>query len=433
MNLIHRKALGIATLLAGTAGLASPALAGGFYLQDQSTKASGRAFSGEVADTGAESLWWNPASIAGMTGGESAMSATGILPTGRVDDAGTLIVRPGQSPAPVGGVASAHNPIHKGVVPAGAIAHSLGHGFAAGLAFTAPYNFTTEYAPDSWARYGALTTKLRTIDFQPSLAWQVTPVIALGAAINIEHADARLGNALPNLLASLPDGSQTLSGKGWDVGWSIGSQFRGKRVTLGISYKSAITHKLNGQVEVTGLLGPLAPRNGTIATHARFTTPWQVTFGGRWAITPALTLNAQATRFGWSEFDAIRLGAPLNTAIPENYRDTWAVAAGFDAQVAPKWTVRGGIQRDVSPVRPDDRDARVPDANRWNFALGATHLMSKAIKIDVAANYITLDDAPINRVTAAYAGTAAQTPVLVDGTLSKAHVVVLSLGGRLAF
>jgi long-chain fatty acid transport protein len=70
MNLIHRKALGIATLLAGTAGLASPALAGGFYLQDQSTKASGRAFSGEVADTGAESLWWNPASIAGMTGGD---------------------------------------------------------------------------------------------------------------------------------------------------------------------------------------------------------------------------------------------------------------------------------------------------------------------------------------------------------------------------
>ena len=55
MNLIHRKALGIATLLAGTAGLASPALAGGFYLQDQSTKASGRAFSGEVPDSGAES------------------------------------------------------------------------------------------------------------------------------------------------------------------------------------------------------------------------------------------------------------------------------------------------------------------------------------------------------------------------------------------
>jgi long-chain fatty acid transport protein len=157
-----------------------------------------------------------------------------------------------------------------------------------------------------------------------------------------------------------------------------------------------------------------------------------VTFGGRWAITPALTLNAQATRFGWSEFDAIRLGARST----RRSRKTIATPGPLPPGSTRKWPQvdrARGIQRDVSPVRPDDRDARVPDANRWNFALGATHLMGKAIKIDVAANYITLDDAPINRVTAAYAGTAAQTPVLVDGTLSKAHVVVLSLGGRLAF
>jgi long-chain fatty acid transport protein len=200
---------------------------------------------------------------------------------------------------------------------------------------------------------------------------------------------------------------------------------------VGISYKSAITHKLNGQV-VTGLLGRWPRAMARSATQARFTTPWQVTWRPL-EDEPGLTLNAQATRFGWAKFDSIKLGSPLNTAIPEDYRNTWAVAVGFDAQVAPKWTVRGGMQRDVSPVRPDERDARVPDSNRWNFALGATHLLSKAFKIDVAANYITLDDAPINRVTAAYAGTAAQTPVLVDGTLSKAHVVVLSLGGRLAF
>jgi long-chain fatty acid transport protein len=210
-------------------------------------------------------------------------------------------------------------------------------------------------------------------------------------------------------------------------------QFRGKAVTVGLSYKSAITHKLKGDVTVAGLLGPLAANNMTISTEADFTTPWQLTFGGRWKVTPGLTLNAQATRFGWERFDAIRLGSPLDTAIPENYRNTWALAVGFDADVSPTWTVRGGVQRDVSPVRPTDRDARVPDSNRWNYALGATHAFSRAFKIDVAANYLTLADAPINRLTAAYAGTPAQTPVFVDGTLQKAHVVVLSLGGRLAF
>jgi long-chain fatty acid transport protein len=433
MTLNHRRTLACAALLAGTAGLASPALAGGFYLQDQSTKATGRAYSGEVADTGAESLWWNPASIGGMTGGEAMLSATAILPSGDVVDNGTLIKRPGQPATAVGGDSVAHNPIHKGVVPSGAIAHALGDRFAVGLAVTAPYNFTTEYSNTSWARYTALTTRLRTIDIQPSLAVQLTPVISIGGAVNVEHADATLGNALPNLLATLPDGSQTLKGKGWDVGWSAGVQFRGKAVTVGLSYKSAITHKLKGDVTVAGLLGPLAANNMNISTEADFTTPWQLTFGGRWKVSPVFTLNAQATRFGWAKFDSIKLGSPLNTAIPEDYRNTWAVSVGFDADLSPKWTVRGGVQRDVSPVRPNERDARVPDSNRWNFALGATHSLSKAFKVDVAANYLTLDDAPVNRVTAAYAGTAAQTPILVNGMLQKAHVVVLSLGGRLAF
>ena len=55
------------SVLAG--GIASSANAAAFYLQEQSVRGAGRAFSGEVADQGAASLWWNPASIGGMTGG----------------------------------------------------------------------------------------------------------------------------------------------------------------------------------------------------------------------------------------------------------------------------------------------------------------------------------------------------------------------------
>src|SRR5919199_1657852 len=61
-----------ALLLFGTAlgaGLtaAAPADAAGFYLQEQSVRGWGRANSGEVADRGPDSLWWNPAAIGGDT------------------------------------------------------------------------------------------------------------------------------------------------------------------------------------------------------------------------------------------------------------------------------------------------------------------------------------------------------------------------------
>ncbi|MEG2312746.1 MAG: outer membrane protein transport protein, partial [Brevundimonas sp.] len=44
--------------------VAAPAFAGSFYLQEQSVSGAGRAFSGEAADRGVGSMWWNPAAIA---------------------------------------------------------------------------------------------------------------------------------------------------------------------------------------------------------------------------------------------------------------------------------------------------------------------------------------------------------------------------------
>ncbi|WCT75314.1 porin [Sphingomonas naphthae] len=419
------------SVIAGSIG--SAAHAGAFYLQEQSTKGAGRAFSGEVADKGPESLWWNPAAIGGMTGGAAYVGASAILPKGDVDNINTRIIRPGQAPAAVGGQQSSADPINKGVVPSGAIAYGLTPQIAVGLAVTAPYNFTTNYDSDSWARYTADKSHLRTIDIQPSVAFTPTPGVSIGAALNIEQTKASLSNFLPNLSPLLADGHQTLKGDGWDLGWSAGAQFSNGPFTLGASYKSSIKHKLGGTVTTAGLLGPLAAQNRVIDTDATFRTPWQATVGARVAVTPAVTLNAQVVRVGWGKFDAIRLGAPLNTAIPENYRNTWSFAGGVDYMVSPQWTLRAGVQHDQTPTRDGERDARVPDADRWNFAGGASYQMSKAIAIDAAVNYIHFKDATIDRTTAAYAGTAVQTPILVSGQLRSASAVVLSLGARASF
>ncbi len=96
----HMKAKGalLSTVAILAVGLPTGAQAGGFYLQEQSVRGAGRAFSGEVADQGAASLWWNPASIGGLEGGSAHVGASAILPKGNVDNLNTLIVRPGQAP-----------------------------------------------------------------------------------------------------------------------------------------------------------------------------------------------------------------------------------------------------------------------------------------------------------------------------------------------
>lgn len=63
--------------------------AAGFYLQEQSVRGCGRANSGEVADQGPASLWWNPASIGGIEESSAVFGAVAVFPRGRADDAGT--------------------------------------------------------------------------------------------------------------------------------------------------------------------------------------------------------------------------------------------------------------------------------------------------------------------------------------------------------
>ena len=427
-------AAGVSVLAGGIAGSADAAA---FYLQEQSVKGAGRAFSGEVADQGAASLWWNPAASGGMTGGDAAIGVSEIMPRGDVHNNGTLIVRPGQAPAPVGGNADSHDPINNGTLPSGAIAYAVTPQLSLGLAVSSPFSFTTNYDANSWVRYTADKTSLRTVDIQPSVAYQIVPGFSVGIAANAEYVKASLGNYLPNLSPLLPDGHQTLKGNGWDWGWSAGFQYQGGPASIGISYKSSIKHKIDGTVTTAGLISvpgvPLANNNGVINTKANFRTPWQIDVGIRFKATDKLTLNAQVNRFGWSKFDTINLGAPLNTAIPENYGSTWSYAGGLDYAVVPGVTLRAGIQRDESPTRDTHRDARVPDSNRWNFAGGASFDLTKGVGIDAAVNYIKFKDASIDRTTAAFAGTPVQTPILVNGTLQNAHALVLSLGAHVKF
>lgn len=421
---------------AGAATLAAmfpmPAHAAAFYLQEQSARGAGRAFSGEGADLGSASLWWNPAAIGGLTGGDVSLNVSEILPSAKVVDKGTLIVRPAQAPAPVGGTAVAKDPINDGTLPSGAVAYGFGK-VAVGVAVTSPYSFETDYEANSWARYTADKTKLTTIDVQPTVAVAITPQIVIGVAANVEHSKATLGNYLPNLSPLLPDGHQTLEGKGWDWGWSAGGQVRSGPVVFGLSYKSSIKHTLKGSVTTEGLLGPIAGSNGTIPTSATFRTPWQAVASIRYQVTPQLTLDGQVSRIGWAKFDAIRLLAPINAALPENYRNTWSVAGGADYAVSNQLTVRAGVQHDQTPTRDGNRDARVPDANRWDFAAGASLAASRNFTIDASAMYISFADASIDRTTAAYAGTPVQTPILVDGELQNAHAFVFSLGARVTF
>ena len=88
---------GLAVLMAS---VAAPAFAGSFYLQEQSVRGAGRAFSGEAADRGTGSMWWNPAAIA-RSGRELSFGMHAIRIDSEVKNAGSYVTYPGGANVPV--------------------------------------------------------------------------------------------------------------------------------------------------------------------------------------------------------------------------------------------------------------------------------------------------------------------------------------------
>ena len=412
--------------------VASPAFAQSYYLQEQSARGAGRAFSGEAADTGVSSLWWNPAAIA-RSGREVTFGAHAVAVNSEVHNNGSTLTYPGGTTVPVVGTSWTGNPIESGIVPNFAIATPVGDRFAVGLSIAAPYNFTTKYEKESFARYDALTSELRSANVGLVGAMKVNDWLDLGVGFDAQYAKAKLTSALPNLSPTLPDGFSSLEGDGWDYGWNVGAQAHFGKLDLGLSYRSAIEHELDGDVVISGLLGPLAGSNVSTGGTAAFSTPSYIAASARYAVTDRLTLNAQVNRIGWSEFDNIDVVYPNGgQVIRLDYKDVTTAAVGLDYAASDTLTFRAGVGYTPTPTRENERTARIPDSDRWLVSGGLSMQVTERAAVDFGLTYIAFSDGDAHSDRTQYAGTPAATLSSLRGT-TEGYGLVWSFGTRMAF
>ncbi|WP_396595355.1 OmpP1/FadL family transporter [Brevundimonas sp. R86498] len=429
------SSLRLAVSVAALTAVTTPALAEAFYLKEQSVRGAGRAYSGETADTGVSSLWWNPASIA-RSGREVYVGLHGLLLDSDVDNAGSTITYPGGATVPVTGPLGTGlegDPIESGLVPNFAFAMPVGDRFAFGLSVAAPYNFTTKYEPGAFTRYDALTSELRSANVGLTAAYQVNDWLDVGAGVDIQYVEAFLSSSLPNLSPLLPDGRSTLEGDGIDYGWNVGAQVHKGAWDFGLSYRSEIEHELDGEVGISGLVGPIAGGNVASDGTATFTTPWFASASVRYAVNDRLTLNGQVNRVGWSKFDAIRVRyGTTGNEIRQDYKDVTGGSVGVDYVANERVTVRAGVAWDPTPTRDTERTARIPDGDRWLYSAGASIKATDAVTVDTALTYIALQDSDISSDRILYAGTPAATTSRLRGTSSGSGIGA-SIGARWAF
>lgn len=430
-DLPRRSAVALAT----ASVLCGPATAGGFYVQDHSVKGAGRAYSGEAADLGADSLWWNPAAIA-RSGNEIYLGVHGRNNSTSVVDDGSDITRPipplGLT-TPVGGVSRIDDPSGDRLIPNGAAVLRVNDRVALGLSVTQPFVLENTYGSQAWTRYDTIQSRVESTDFQATVAFQLASWLDAGIGVSAQYTDAELVLALPNLSPLLPDGRSALGVDGWNYGFVVGGQAHFSRITLGASYRSAVRHELKGRLAASDLLAPLDGANFQSAAEAVFSTPSIGIIGVRWRVTPEMTLNAQVQRFGWSEYDAVRVEhAGGVETIAQDFKDTTSGALGVDYDINPRLTVRGGVQYDPTPTRDHLREPGVVDGDRWVYAAGASLRLRPKLTIDAALSRTQFEDTRIAEDAVFYNGTPARTTARLRGKF-EGNATTASIGLRLKF
>jgi long-chain fatty acid transport protein len=392
---------GITTALACAAALASgPATAAGFLLLEQSGSGTGNAFAGSAAAAeDASTIYFNPAGMMMLPGSQVAVSVHGIDIRNEFSGSATDTI-----PLADVGAATGGNIGNLTLVPNLYVSAPIRERWAFGVGVNGPFGLKTEYDAGWLGRYQAIKSEIKTLNINPSAAFKVSESLSLGVGVSWQKAEATLtrDTFVPSPGDNFGETSIALDADDDSWGWNVGALFRvGDRTKIGLAYRSAVTHTLEGnataKTEATG--ATFAP--GTFPATAEITLPDTATaslarrLGERWEMLGDLMYTH------WSRVEAIDVVDAASGATQDSvalrFDDTWRLALGASYRTGGAWTFKGGVAYDESPVTDAYRTARLPDSDRIWLAAGAKYRFSEDRALDFGYAHLFFDDAPIDQ------------------------------------
>jgi long-chain fatty acid transport protein len=407
----HRIAVAVPSLVAVGAMLSVGAAYGaGFALMEHSVQGIGRSYAGSVAGAELESsIYYNPAGIA--SAGDASVSVSSHLLMTSVDfDGGSSYPATGGTPLAGGdGGEAGVNTFVPNLYIVGGIAENV----AVGLGIFVPFGLATEYN-DGWVgRYHALNSALETVNINPTIAWQVSEKLSVGAGVSAQYASATLSSAIDfgtisGVAPGLLDGEGTMTGDDWGYGYDVGVIYAfAPESRFGLSYRSAIEHTLEGDAEFyvpAPVIGIQALNQFVNTTgRAELELPASASLGGLQELNDKVTVMFDVSWTEWSSLDELRIeydSAQADSVTDESWKDTWRVTVGGEYAASDAWVLRAGTAFDESPI-PDDahRTPRIPDSDRFWLTGGIGYRSSEHLSVDFGYAHVFSEDAHVDRTS----------------------------------
>jgi long-chain fatty acid transport protein len=400
---------------AGLLGASAGAGASGFALREFSASGQGNAFAGATAAAeDISTMAFNPAGLTRHPGESFAGAATLIVPRAEFMPSGATTILGGA----IGGGNGGGDAAPDTVVPALFYARQLSSDWFAGASVTAPYGLVTDYDHGWVGRYHALKSDIRSINFNPVVAYKVTPHLSVAGGVQIAYTRGIMSNAIDfgtldavsfgGAFGGTPagsDGTSTAEGDDLALGFNLGLLMEVRPGTrIGLAYRSKLHNRLDGATSFNnGTVGEaIAAATGAFVQtgmQTEINLPETASVGIYHEVTDRLAIMAEAAWTAWSRLRELRLtfdnAAQSDNVITSTWEDTWFLAVGATWRANDRWVLRTGIAYDQSPVQDALRTPRVPDEDRIWFSLGASYHISPGASLDIGYTRLFLDDAAI--------------------------------------
>jgi long-chain fatty acid transport protein len=401
-----KSSLSLAITLASTQIFAS-----GFALNEQSISGMGTGFAGRTSSVDDASIvYGNPA---GMSRLKRAQATVGVA---AIDAKTDITDTSGRSTGTNKG-----DMVPFIAVPMGFYVNPVDEHWAFGFGVYAPFGLVTDYENSFQGRNFGSKSIVKVVTFQPTVSYAFNDKVSIGFGPTINRISGALESALnvsPLLGARTGDGRVQVKGDDVGYGFNAGILVQATDTTsVGLTYHSKVTYKLEGHTEVTpgaGVPSAILP-GGRYDAKLNIDTPETVDFSVTQKMNDAWKLYAGATWTRWSRLEDITVKNSGITPVSrrdatqslvgtiseeQNWHDTWAYAVGTSYQLNKQWVLRTGLSFDQSPTNNENRSPRIPTGDRTIFSVGAGYSPTEDLTIDVAYSYLQEEDVKVSDANA---------------------------------
>lgn len=399
MNNHKLRLFAVAAVL--TVGASPVVWALGFRNPDQGARATGQgeAFVAQADD--ASAIYYNPAGLAQLDGTQVAAGSyfafrdikfTGATGSAKLDD-----------PAYTG-----HFYVSSDL--------GLHQKWRVGLGVNMPFGTSADWGNNTPFANVVTKSELLVVNYQPTVAYQLTDQLSLGLGLNVYQGSTTLKNLPFAPFSTLPEFRFTGSGVG--AGATVGALYQlTDQHSFGATYRSPFDIRFDGNAEVTYVY-----RKADAQTTITF--PQSVALGYAYRPVKKLKLELDVEWTDWDTLNdlTVQAGNRLNgTSVAFRYKSSFYYELGAQYDLTEHWAIRAGYIYSENSVPGETFSAAVPDANRHVLSVGAGYNADR-VSVDLVYQYSLSEDRTVDN--------SANTTV--NGTWqSQGHAVMLT--GTLKF